>query len=194
MSNTDVEILALHLSPRRKGSSRKLLDAFVAGGEESGATFKVFSVSELKIDGCQECGGCSDDGVCVNDSDDMGLIYQAWETTKRIVIASPIFFYDMPAQGKAILDRSQAFWARRYILGQNKDGIPGAKGFLLAVGATKGKDLFVPINLAVKYLFDSLAFPRVFSCLTYRQIETPDKLLEEQLNEVRAAGVEFGKP
>jgi hypothetical protein len=100
----------------------------------------------------------------------------------------------MPSQGKAILDRSQAFWSRRYVLNQNKDGVPGAKGFLVACGATKGKDLFMPVHLAVKYLFDSISFPKTFGSLAYRQIETPDKFSKEQLDEIEQAGYEFGQP
>jgi multimeric flavodoxin WrbA len=167
------------------------LDSFVKGATGAGAKVETIHVADLNVQGCQECGGCEDDGECVNELDDMKVIYAAWEKATRIVIASPIFFYDMPSQGKAVLDRSQAFWNRRYVLGQNKEGKPGAKGFLLAVGATKGKDLFVPISLAVKYLFDAIAFPKSFPTLFFRQIETPDKLTEDQLAQSEAAGREF---
>jgi multimeric flavodoxin WrbA len=189
-----VEILGLHLSPRKHGSSHLLLEKFAAGARESGATVKELSVSDLHIKGCLGCNGCGKTGKCVIKDDDMGVIYDAWETATRIVVSSSIFFYDMPSQGKAILDRSQAFWSRRYVLGQNKEDRPGSKGFLLAVGATKGKELFTPISLAVKYLFDSLSIPKTFGMLAFRQIEGPEAFVPEQLEEARKAGAEFGKP
>lgn len=187
------DILGLHLSPRKEGSSALLLKKFAEGAEEAGAKVKVLSVSDLDIKGCQACGYCNDSGECIIDLDDMGKIYEAWETYDKIVIASSVFFYDLPSQGKAVLDRSQAFWSRRYVLGQNKEGKPGAKGYLLTVGATKGKDLFVPITLAVKYMFDAIAFPKTFPVLAFRKIEGPHNFTEEQLSEVKKAGEEFAR-
>jgi multimeric flavodoxin WrbA len=186
-------VLGLHLSPRRRGSSWTLLEAFGQGVRETGASFKTVSVSETgTIHGCQECGSCAQDGKCVV-HDDMGIFYQAFEGATRIVVATSIFFYDVPAQGKAVIDRAQAFWSRRYVLGQNQAGLPGAKGFLLAVGATGGKDLFASAHLSVKYFFDALAFPKKFDSLCYWKIEGPSLLTQEQLAEARSAGANFAR-
>ncbi|MDR1081079.1 MAG: flavodoxin family protein [Deltaproteobacteria bacterium] len=200
---TGVKVLGLHMSPRLNGSSARMLNVFADGVERAGAEFRALSVSQLDIRGCAECGHCSEKGDCAIDFDDMGQIYSAWEEaaadakvgiSTRIVIATPVFFYDMPSQGKAVLDRSQAFWTRRYVLGQNAEGIPGSKGFLLACGATKGKDLFMPVTLAVKYLFDAIGFPKSFPVLSYRGIERPEKFGNEQLAEVQKAGFDFARP
>jgi multimeric flavodoxin WrbA len=170
-----------------------LLEEFGKGVKEAGKEFKTVSVAETGyIHGCNECGSCSVDGNCVI-RDDMDLFYEAFETVSRIVVATPVFFYDVPAQGKAVIDRSQAYWARRYVLGRNREGIEGAKGFLLAVGATRGKDLFVPASLSVKYFFDALAFPKVFDSLVFRKIETPSALIKEQLAAARTAGYSFAR-
>jgi multimeric flavodoxin WrbA len=187
------EILGLHLSPRKFGSSWKLLEKFAEGASESGSTVKIFSVADLNIKGCLGCNACGATGQCIIEDDDMGLIYDSWENARSIVVSSSIFFYDMPSQGKAILDRSQAFWSRRHVLHMNTEDKPGTKGFLLAVGATKGKELFTPITLAVRYLFDSLSFPKAFGMLAYRKIEGPGDFTSDQLEEARNAGVEFGK-
>jgi multimeric flavodoxin WrbA len=194
VTSSGVKILGLHLSPRKEGSSALLLAKFAQGAREAGAQVDILSIADLDVKGCQACGSCNDTGVCIINFDDMGQIYEAWETYERIVIASSVFFYDLPSQGKAVLDRSQAFWSRRYVLGKYKDGKPNAKGYLLAVGATKGKDLFIPITLAVKYMFDAIAFPKSFPVLAYRKIENPESFSLEQLEEAQKAGYEFGKP
>ncbi|MDR2405854.1 MAG: flavodoxin family protein [Deltaproteobacteria bacterium] len=188
-----VEILGLHLSPRKHGSSYKLLEEFEKGARVSGAGFKFLSVSDLNIKGCLGCNQCARDGKCVITDDDMKVIYGAWENATRIVISTSIFFYDMPSQGKAILDRSQANWSRRYVLKETSGPKPDTKGFLLAVGATKGQELFTPVTLAVRYLFDSLSFPKSFTSLLYRSIEGPKDFTEEQLLDARKAGELFAK-
>jgi multimeric flavodoxin WrbA len=186
-------VLGLHLSPRRRGSSAILLEEFGQGVREAGLDFQVVSVSETgTIHGCLECGSCGSNGECAI-HDDMAKFYEAFETATRIVVATSVFFYDIPAQGKAVIDRAQAFWSRRYVLGRDREGRPGAKGFLLAVGATRGKDLFLAPGLSVKYFFDALAFPKMFDSLYFRKIETPADLTREQLASARAAGAAFAK-
>jgi multimeric flavodoxin WrbA len=186
-------VLGLHLSPRKGGCSWLLLEAFGAGVREAGRDFKTVSVAETGfIHGCNECGSCRADGLCVI-HDDMEVFYQAFEGVDRIVVSTPVFFYDVPAQGKAVIDRSQAYWARRYVLGRHREGLEGAKGFLLAVGATRGKDLFMPAGLSIKYFFDALAFPKHFDSLHFRKVEQPKDLSKEQLLSARAAGSAFAK-
>ena len=189
----DSKVLGLHFSPRLNGSSRALLDEFGRGVEEAGSGFKLLSVAEVgPVAGCRECNSCNKDGKCAI-SDDMDVFYEAFEDAVKVVVATPVFFYDIPAQGKAVIDRAQAYWARRYVLGRFREGREGAKGFLLGVGATRGKDLFMPASLAVKYFFDALALPKIFESLFFRKIETPDALTREQLLSARAAGANFAR-
>jgi len=72
-----------------------------------------------------------------------------------VIIASPMFFYGLSAQAKALIDRCQALWARKHILKQSlPDG--GRKGAFIAVGATKGKRLFEGPIFTVKYFFEAI--------------------------------------
>jgi protein-tyrosine-phosphatase len=87
-----------------------------------------------------------------------------------IVMATPVFFYGPTAQMKALIDRTQALWARRYV---HKLADPGRKrrhGFLLSLGATRGKNLFDGVKLTAKYFFDAVG-ANFEGSLTYRQIE-----------------------
>jgi multimeric flavodoxin WrbA len=65
-------------------------------------------------------------------------IYAAIREADRIILASPIFFYGLSAQTKAMVDRCQAFWCEKYLL---KKTIPAGpherKGLLLLVGGMK---------------------------------------------------------
>jgi multimeric flavodoxin WrbA len=72
-----------------------------------------------------------------------------------VIVASPIFFYGLTAQLKALIDRCQALWARKYIL---KQDLPGSdrKGVFIAVGATRGNKLFDGAILTVKYFFEAI--------------------------------------
>jgi len=87
-------------------------------------------------------------------------------------MATPVFFYGPTAQMKALIDRSQAFWSRKYVHNLIDPGRKWRLGFLLSIGATKGKNLFEGIILTTKYFFDAVG-ASFDGSLTYKQIEGP---------------------
>ncbi|MDR1085655.1 MAG: flavodoxin family protein [Deltaproteobacteria bacterium] len=183
-------VLGLHLGVRAEGSAAKLLESFQKGVRKAGAQMEILSVHGRKIEGCRACGGCEKTGHCVI-GDDMGIFYEALETVPRLVVSAPVYFYGVPAQGKAMIDRLQVFWARQYRLKQKRDFSHPPKGFVLSVGGTKGADLFVPIVLCTKYMFDSLSFPKKFPFIGFRKIEEPGDLSFEQLARIEKCGEDF---
>ena len=102
-------------------------------------------------------------------------IYPLLREAELVVVATPIFFYNMTAQLKAVIDRCQTFWARKYKLKLKDPGANMRRGFLLAVGATKGKNLFEGLNLTTQYFFDAI-WAKFEDSLTYRGIEGPKDL------------------
>jgi protein-tyrosine-phosphatase len=99
-------------------------------------------------------------------------IYPLLRRAERIVMATPIFFYGVPAQLKALIDRCQVLWARRYRLKLHDPAAHQRRGFLLALGATKGKNLFEGVSLTARYFFDAID-AEFDGSLTYRQMEEP---------------------
>jgi multimeric flavodoxin WrbA len=91
----------------------------------------------MNIRPCEDCGGCDTTGKCIID-DDMGEIYEGIKEADRIILASPIFFFALSAQAKAMIDRCQSFWCEKYLLRKTiPEGPLGRKGLLLLVGGMK---------------------------------------------------------
>jgi arsenite transporter/arsenate reductase (thioredoxin) len=162
-------VLGLQGSPRVKGNTSLLLSSFLMEAERLGAQAQHLNVAKKNITPCQECGVCEEKGFCPID-DDMQEIYPLLRRADIIVMATPIFFYGATAQLKALIDRSQALWSRRYIHKLEDPGMKWRLGFLLAVGATKGKNLFEGVELTAKYFFDAVGANDEGS-LTYKHIE-----------------------
>ena len=150
--------MCLFGSPRRGGNTDILLDEFLRGCTERGAACERIRICELRVGGCRGCGGCEKTGRCVVE-DDMQPIYEALERSDRIVMAAPIYFYNVPAQAKAVIDRTQALWTRKYIR-QEAGGGPAPRadrrGFFIGVGATRGKRLFDGTLYTMRYFFDAV--------------------------------------
>lgn len=149
-----MRILGIMGSPRIGGNTDLLLDAALNGARIQGAEVEKTIVDRLNISPCREHYGCLEDGICVI-KDDMDALYPKLMEADGIVIASPMFFYGITAQLKALIDRCQALWARKHILKQTWPGA-GRKGAFIAVGATKGATLFDGSKATVKYFFKTI--------------------------------------
>jgi len=152
-----IKVLGIFGSPRRGGNTELLLEEALRGAEREGATVERLYLSDFTITPCKECHGCDNTGNCVI-LDDMQKIYPKLLGADVIILASPIFFYGVTAWAKALIDRSQALWVRKYLLKDPSLGKGGKKrkGFFISVGATKGEKIFEGAILTAKYFFDVL--------------------------------------
>jgi len=150
-----MKVLGIMGSPRRKSNTEILLDKALEGAREAGAEVEKVLVSKLKISPCLEIYACLKDGNCAI-KDDMQLLYQKLLEADHVVFASPMFFYGITSQAKAIIDRCQALWVGRHVLGMGKEDNRVRKGVFISVGATQGKKLFDGAVLTVKYFFDAI--------------------------------------
>jgi len=152
-----IKVLGIYGSPRQGGNTDLLLDQILEGAQAAGAEVESIYARKLKISGCIECGSCDDTGECAV-HDDMDTVYPMLQEADVIFLASPNFFYNVTAQVKLLIDRSQAMWSKRLLekTPEQRRKYDSGKGYLICVGATKGKNLFVGVELTAKYFFDAL--------------------------------------
>ncbi len=99
------KILVVHCSPRKGGNSSMLADSFAKGAEAAGNQVTRIDVGRAKIAGCMACEYCfSHDGQCVQ-QDDMQQFYPLLRECDVLVWATPMYFYNFPAQLRAFQDR-----------------------------------------------------------------------------------------
>jgi multimeric flavodoxin WrbA len=152
-----MKVLGIFGSPRKGGNSDLLLTEAMKGAESLGAETETIRSFKLKLSGCLECGGCDKTGVCVV-KDDMDLVYPKLIESEIIILASPMFFYGITSSAKAVIDRCQALWSRRMLekSPEQRKRYDSGRGYLIAVGATKGTNLFEGSEMVAKYFFDAL--------------------------------------
>ena len=152
-----MKVLGISGSPRAGGNTDIILGRALEGVTSQGAETESLFVRDMNISFCRGCRSCSKTGECVID-DDVKRIFSIFKDINHMILASPIFFYGLPAQLKALIDRAQHAWSNKYIL--KRDFVPKKKdkrkGLFLGVGATKGKRLFEGSILTVKYFFDAI--------------------------------------
>ncbi len=101
-----MRILILNGSPRPKGNTKQMVDAFKEGAESVGHQVDVVDVCKKKIAGCLACEYChtKGNGVCVQ-KDDMQEVYSLLAEADMLVIASPIYYHGISGQLKCVIDR-----------------------------------------------------------------------------------------
>lgn len=126
-------VLALAGSPRRRGNSDRLLDAFERGVLGAGGTLDRVIAADVGAKPCRGCNSCSKDGRCVI-RDGMDDLYERFDSADALVIATPVFFATVPAVLKIVYDRCQPYWARRYVLGEPAPKVRRPAALLLVGG------------------------------------------------------------
>ena len=153
-----VNITAIYGSPRKDGNTDLLMRSFLSGMHSAGCTARELYLRNFSLYPCTACGGCAETGCCVL-QDDMDVLYGYFEESDVLVLAAPVYFYGFGAMTKAMIDRCQCFWVRKYRLKQdmNKNRPSGCgHGILLSVGGSGGSRNFEGVLLSARYFFDAL--------------------------------------
>ena len=126
-------ILVLSGSPRRDGNTDRLVDSFVKG-VSPGNEVEVIHVCDYSIHPCIGCNTCfsREGNKCFRD-DDMTLVYDRLGKADIVIIASPVYFYGISAQLKAVVDRLHT---------PMRNSFPIQKLGLILVGAAELPELF----------------------------------------------------
>lgn len=99
-------IVVLNGSPRKKGNTSALVEAFAEGAREAGNQVDTFFLDGMDIHGCKGCFGGGKDAAspCVQ-KDDMDRIYPAYREADVVVLASPLYYWTISGQLKCAFDR-----------------------------------------------------------------------------------------
>lgn len=106
------KVLVLSGSPRKGGNSDLLCDQFVKGAQEAGHEVEKIRVYEKKIAPCLGCYYCQKHQDECAIKDDMHEVLEKMMAADVIVLASPVYFYSINAQLKAVIDRCVCSWER----------------------------------------------------------------------------------
>ncbi len=102
-----MKILGISGSPRKNGTTVAMLEEALKAAKSDGAETELYSVAGKNIQPCDGCWGCRGTGKC-HIKDDMQGLYEKLLEADGIIFGTPIYFWGMTAQAKAIMDRTIA--------------------------------------------------------------------------------------
>ena len=128
-------ILCILSSPRQNSNSGLLAEAVLEGAAEHGGKAEVIRLVERNINPCHGCFACTrSDRGCVQ-HDGMTDLYPLIASADALVMATPIYYFNMSGQLKTFIDRCIAV-----DVGGGKRGLRGKK--LAVTMAYEGEDPF----------------------------------------------------
>jgi multimeric flavodoxin WrbA len=131
-----MKILGLSFSPRERGNTELLMDAVLSAAGQRGAETELYRAVEHDIRPCDACGACFKTGECPIE-DDMQELYGKMLAADGILFGTPVYFYNITAQGKCVIDRTIALNHGGKTLSSKVGAVVAVAGSLGLVDALK---------------------------------------------------------
>ncbi len=150
-----IKVLGINGSPRKYGNTYKALMLALEGAKNEGAEVKLVNLYDLKI---EHCMGCISDNIksckypCPID-DDMKKLQEEVLKSDVLIIATPIYWYNVSSALKAFIDRLTVF--ENMIVIEGRSWVEGKIAGFIAIGNDTGA-IAVIQNLMVT--FNSMGF------------------------------------
>ena len=153
----NIEVLIINASPRKNKNCFFISNIISSKLKERNISYEVFNIYDMNIEYCNACGFCEKTGYC-RIKDEMTPMYEIFNKSKGTIVVSPVYFDSVTAKLKTLVDRTQAFYASKYIL--KKPSIDRSKkriGMYIAVGGSNSYDTqFKGGQIVMDFFFKSI--------------------------------------
>lgn len=178
-----MKIVCLLGSPREKGNSATIANHLCAGAEKLGGEVRTFSLNKMNYKGCQGCMSCKTrlDRCAVQD--DLTAVLDAVRESDALVLASPVYFWDVSSQVKAFLDRTFSFLVPDFATNPVKSRLAPGKKFVLILTQNNPDpksfgDIFPTYEHFFKaYGFDETHLIRAFGVAKPGEVASREKVM-----------------
>ena len=106
--------LVLCGSPRKTGNTEFVTENLI-GYLSDDVEAEKYYIADMNISPCNDCGFCAKTQGCAI-KDDMQSLYKKIDEADIIIVSSPLYFNNVSAQLKTVIDRCQAIWASKFVL------------------------------------------------------------------------------
>ena len=175
--------VTLLCSPRPGGVSDTAARIFAEGAAEAGVGMRPVALRDYSIQPCTGCRKCAPpphscriaaSTACRPDQTEE--IFALLRSSPLVFIAAPVYFYALPSHFKALIDRSQRFWAAREQSPQQRQN---AVVVALTAGRKRGRRLFSGSLLTLGYFLRALG-AELRQTRLLRGLEDPKDLLRRR--------------
>ena len=103
------KIVVITGSSRKNGNSWAMTEAFIRAAGQAGHSVTRFDAAEMQVGGCRACQTCYQTGKACSFDDAFNTIAPKILEADAVVFTMPVYWYSIPAQIKAVIDKMYAF-------------------------------------------------------------------------------------
>ena len=176
-----MKIVMMTGSAHRHGTTAMLADRFQQGALDAGHEVYRFDAAFQDVHPCIGCDKCRRTGTCTFAADDMKLLNPHLLAADAVVFVSPIYYFTINAQLKAVIDR---FYANNGTL------MGGKKAVLITAMADTEMDSALAANEMFRQMTGYLDWENA-GILNARNTPTAADLSGDDLERAYALGKEL---
>lgn len=165
-----MKILGISCSARKNGNTVAMLNKALKAAKAEGAEVELFSVAGKDIKGCEGCWSCLKTGQC-KIKDDVAVLFEKMIAADGIIFGTPVYFWGMTSQAKAIIDRTISLGKPERSLANKVFGVVTSAGSLGMVDVLKDLSYYavqrrlLPANQVSAYLMGPEDLQKMPKCL-----------------------------
>jgi multimeric flavodoxin WrbA len=179
MGSKQMNVLAIVGSPRLNGNTNYLVDQALQEAMKLGAQTEKIVLSEYKISPCLGHQNCSEFDSCLQKDDGM-LILRKFCEADGLILATPVYYFDVTAWMKIFIDRN-CFLFQHGIKAKSR-----AVGMIVVAGSAGIEAALRTLNMLVTASITSLAKERRFIVTGYAtgpgDVKNNSSLVDEAIN------------
>lgn len=175
----------LYGSPNKSGHTRMLLDTFL--GYLPDYDVKIIDSYHENIHACIGCFSCKTSGKCIYN--DMENINYLLEVSDILIIATPVYNLSFPSPLKAIFDRFQPYFFKRFYMNIKPPIKKNKKAVLLLTQGLDDKRAKHIISEQLKMIF-TIINADLISSVVWDNIDK-NKKIEDIINDIKDAAALF---
>ncbi|MFZ2446547.1 MAG: flavodoxin family protein [Syntrophobacteraceae bacterium] len=154
-----MKIVCVLGSPRQRANSSTIAERVCNTAERLGAQVRTFTLNDLEFRGCQGCMACKTNLEKCALEDDLTEVLEAVRETDVLVLASPVYYWDVSSQMKAFLDRTFSYLVPDFITNPKKSRLaPGKKLVFILAQNNPDPNSFGDIFPKFDYFFKAYGF------------------------------------
>jgi multimeric flavodoxin WrbA len=158
-----MKIVCVLGSPRPKGNSAAIARRFTETAEGLGADVQTFALNKLSYRGCQACMTCKTRlEKCVL-KDDLADVLDAIREADVLVMATPVYFWEITSQLKAFIDRTYSYLVPDFHTAAKPSRLPpGKKLVFIQTQGQPDESLFADIYPRYAPIFKKFGFEKSY--------------------------------
>lgn len=112
-----MKVVILLGSPRRKGNTHLLSEAFAEGARSEGAEVELLFLDDYHVRPIGPVGDVFEEREDIRADDDGRMLLEKMAAADIVVFASPVYWQGVSAQMKCLIDRQSAYYVAPWLRG-----------------------------------------------------------------------------